>query len=133
MKTETIDWSKTWSIYMYRVLLFGFIVVLLSCAYMVDNEIGRVSHAVISVFSESMKKNFVLTVMVSLGALMFSYIGCFFEKERFSNVLLLFSEIFALVAEVILLVIMFVVVFRISDDDVWGQLWSMALGFLGFL
>lgn len=133
METETIDWSKTWSIYMYRVLLFGFIVVLLSCAYMVDNEIGRVSHAVISVFSESMKKNFVLTVMVSLGALMFSYIGCFFEKERFSNVLLLFSEIFALVAEVILLVIMFVVVFRISDDDVWGQLWSMALGFLGFL
>ena len=133
MKTETIDWSKTWSIYMYRVLLFGFIVILLSCAYMVNNEIGRISHAVISMFSESMKKNFVLTVMVSLGALMFSYIGCFFEKERFSNVLLLFSEIFALVAEVILLVVMFVVVFRISDDDVWGQLWSMALGFLGFL
>lgn len=133
METETIDWSKTWSIYMYRVLLFGFIVILLSCAYMVNNEIGRISHAVISMFSESMKKNFVLTVMVSLGALMFSYIGCFFEKERFSNVLLLFSEIFALVAEVILLVVMFVVVFRISDDDVWGQLWSMALGFLGFL
>lgn len=133
METETIDWSKTWSIYMYRVLLFGFIVVLLSCAYMVNNEIGRVSHAVISMFSESMKKNFVLTVMVSLGALMFSFIGCFFEKERFSNVLLLFSEIFAFAAEVILLVVMFVIVFRISDDDVWGQLWSMALGFLGFL
>ena len=133
METETIDWSKTWSIYMYRVLLFGFIVILLSCAYMVNNEIGRISHAVISMFSESMKKNFVLTVMVSLGALMFSYIGCFFEKERFSNVLLFFSEIFALVAEMILLVVMFVVVFRINDDDVWGQLWSMALGFLGFL
>lgn len=121
MDTETIDWSETWSIYMYRVLLFGFIVVLLSCVYMVNNEIGRVSHAVISVFSESMKKNFVLTVMVSLGALMFSFIGCFFEKERFSNVLLLFSEIFALAAEVILLIVMFVIVFRIGGDNVWEQ------------
>ena len=130
METETIDWSKTWSIYMYRVLLFGFIVVLLSCAYMVNNEIGRISHAVISVFSESMKKNFVLTVMVSLGALMFSYIGCFFEKERFSNVLLLFSEIFALAAEVILLVVMLVVVFRISGDDVWEQLIRIVFGVL---
>lgn len=130
METETIDWSKTWSIYMYRVLLFGFIVILLSCAYMVNNEIGRISHAVISMFSESMKKNFVLTIMVSLGALMFSYIGCFFEKERFSNVLLLFSEIFALVAEVILLVVMFVVVFRISDDDVWGQIIKIVFGVL---
>lgn len=133
MDTETIDLSETWSIYMYRVLLFGFIVVLLSCAYMVNNEIGRVSHAVISAFSESMKKNFVLTVMLSLGALMFSFIGCFFEKERFSNVLLLFSEIFALAAEVILLIVLFVIVFRIGGDDVWGQLWSMALGFLDFM
>ena len=115
---------------MYRVLLFGFIVVLLSCAYMVNNEIGRISHAVISVFSESMKKNFVLTVMVSLGALMFSYIGCFFEKERFSNVLLLFSEIFALAAEVILLVVMLVVVFRIGGDDIWGQLIRIVFGVL---
>lgn len=130
MDTEIIDWSKTWSIYMYRVLLFGFIVILLSCAYMVNNEIGRISHAVISMFSESMKKNFVLTVMLSLGTLMFSYIGCFFEKERFSNVLLLFSEIFALVAEMILLVVMFIVVFRIGGDNVWGQLIRIVFGVL---
>lgn len=130
METETIDWSKTWSIYMYRVLFFGFIVILLSCAYMVSNEIGRISHVVISMFSESMKKNFVLTVMVSLGALMFSYIGCFFEKECFSNVLLLFSEIFALAAEVILLIVMFVIVFRIGGDDVWGELIRIVFGVL---
>ena len=128
MDTETVDWSETWSIYMYRVLIFGLIVVFLICAYMINNEAGRVSHAVISMFSESMKKHFILTVMVSLGSLMFSLVGSFFEKERFSNILILFSEMSAIAAELILMLVMVVIVFRISGDNVWGQLWSLAMG-----
>lgn len=117
---------------LYRIIIVLLVGCILGIMYVSYTESYRISHAVISSFTETLRYYFLCTALMSFAFISFSSLLAFFEQRAASNFFLLISELLAVILEFLTGIVMLVVVFRLKGDDVGQQLWDLCVSWLGF-
>lgn len=122
--------SERCILYLYRFLLLLLLCCLAGIAYVVYSESIRVSHAVVSPFSEMLKRQMFWSAIIAVGFLSLSSIFAVFEFRKSCNFFVILSEISTAVLEILTCIVMLVIVYRLEGDNVGQQLIDLLLSFL---
>lgn len=122
MTDKTIINESDWLFYLYRIIWILFFCCLLGILYVSYTESYRISHAIISPFSEQLKGWTLFSAVLSFTGISLSSIFSFFDNVYVSKFFLFVAEVSAIILEIFVCLVMVIIVFRLKGNDVEQQL-----------
>lgn len=122
MTDKAIKNESDWLFYLYRIIWILFFCCLLGILYVSYTESYRVSHAMVSPFSEQLKEWTLFSAILSFTGISLSSIFSFFDNICISEFFLFVAEVSTIILEIFVCLIMVIIVFRLKGNDVEQQL-----------